>query len=205
MVLAPINSPIAIGVGALVGNSMTSNIASSINNMLNNGRSVIFSEDSPVIQGYQAFKNNVLLPVQQSIVKIKDALTVASAPVNYIAITDRSQLQQHVPLTMQNAILSYAPIKKLFIESKIYGFGQSVSDLDHGPDRWERIINNGSTMSGDTSEYIETVHMSGDPDYVADDIDKVIDTRSFIDEFLVEEILNGEHGDFTDYPNMQYM
>jgi hypothetical protein len=88
-------------------------------------------------------------------------------------------------------------MRDLLINDRVYGYGIHNEDLPC-EDYWERLIDNG--VATPENPVCRHTFESGDPYVQPEDIQKVKDTRWFIDVFLDEE-LDGDELDFTSYPD----
>lgn len=108
----------------------------------------------------------------------------------------------HVPAAMHMPILTYAPIKKLFEDGQIDGWGHEIDELpDDGV--WDRVINNGyigpDPITGELPDVYEWERHIDDPEYTLEELSSLMESRRFIDEFIHEQL--SEDGDRLDPTN----
>ena len=108
----------------------------------------------------------------------------------------------HVPVAMHMPILTYAPIRKLFEDGQIDGWGHEIDEL---PDDniWDRVINNGyigiDPLTGELPEFYEWEKHIDDPEYTLEELNDLMEARQFIDEFILEQL--SDDGDMIDPTN----
>lgn len=188
-----------INVGQLIRATSVRGIANKISGICSN--SVVFSKENPIFTNYQRLKELVLRPAERVVTDISNAIKMfEGSPSVYTPITSVKDLNVNLQRPMQEAILTYPPVRELLVNNRISGYGINNEDLPCD-DPWGRIINNG--LATQEQPYCEYKHHSYDPVYEAEDVIKVEDTRWFISEFLDEQLApDGDELDPTDYPNV---
>ncbi len=184
-------------IGSLFGTVANIDVINSINTELDSGN-FFNGMDDWLSAGRKSFMENVVYPVRELGYRIKSVIGGVLSSDAIIPITSEDQLKI-IPTAMHFPILQYAPIKKLFDEGRIFGFGYEYVPDD---DPYGRLIKNGTIE--DISEAIDenseiTLNWefhSEDPDLTFEELDSIEETRLFIDKFLAES-----DRDPTDYEN----
>ena len=188
-------------VGNMVGTSLSGGHLSQLNAAL--GGSIYFDNaDDVLFKSRQMFIKNRIEPFRNIGNVISSALAGIINTDGYHPITSKKMLDKIPPL-MTLPIMQYAPVRKLFDQGRIYGFG--LEEVPAG-DPYGRICSNGCVE--DVAENMK--HNNGwlelryeyhasDPDITFEDMDAIVDTRQYIDH-----ILNDTDIDPTDYPNIKY-
>lgn len=184
-------------LGALVGTSGSDSLVSQINQEL--GNSQFFGSIADIMSaGRQSFITNIVEPIRAVGSTIKNMLGTLCMEDKIISITNEDLLRS-IPSAMHLPILQYAPIRKLFDEGRIFGFGHSV--IPDG-DPYGRLISNGSVedvkeaMDKDGNVELVWEFVSTDPVLTDDELDSIEETRHYFDS-----ILNDTQGDPTDWDN----
>ena len=190
-----------INIGQLLRATSVTGIANKISGICSS--SVVFSKENPIATNYQKLKQLVLEPAERVVADLSNAInmfTNGNDNSQYVPITRVEDLGMKLSRPMQEAILTYPTVRELLVQNKISGYGINNEDLPCG-DPWGRIINNG--LATQEQPYCEWEHHSYDPEYRAEDVVKVEDSRWFISEFIDEQLApDGDELDFTDYPNV---
>lgn len=189
-------------ISQLLGSSGSQKALSIINQWCEaTGGGTRFAEFSnkDVLERFNSFYERVLEP------EFKANFQVANALGNFRIdamrpITSVIDLENGIPATMHEAILTFPPMRKLFENGEIQGFGMKPEQLPC-EDVWGRLIDNGQVdvnpeiKEGDVLHF-EWEYHAGDPIHSVDDIRAVRQTREWIEEFLEKTKY-----DITDYPN----
>ena len=184
-------------LAALTGSSAGSaSLLQTINNELNSG---FFGGMNDILsRGREFFIQNVTQPVRETFNTLKNAIGVMARDESYIPLRTEEDLQ-YIPTVMYDPILRYKPIKKLFDEGRIFGFGWDYVPDD---DIYGRLINNGTVNNVqeamDDEGYFELKYHfeSTDPDLSFEELESIEESRRYLDKILAETTL-----DPTDYPN----
>ncbi len=185
-------------IGAAIGSSLSGSYLDQLNDNL--GGSMYFDNvDDLLFKGRQMFYDNIVKPVKDSISTIKNMISTSIAVGGYIPI-DKEELLDKIPVTMHMSILQYAPVRKLFDEGRIFGFGYDEIPLG---DPYHRLcVTNGRNedildemdKDGYLSTYFE--YHGDDPELEWEEMDSVVATREYLDT-----LLNDTDIDPTDYPS----
>lgn len=184
-------------LGNLIGTSGSDNLLKTINNEMRN--SDFFGSINDIMQtGRQMFVANFVEPIRSIGNTIKNVIGMTNREDEYISITSSDMLRS-IPTCMHLPILMYKPVRKLFDDGRIFGFGhQTIPDEDP----YGRLIKNGTiddlAEAMDDNGIVEFSYefKSTDPDLTFDQLESIRETREFLEEFLRT---NDE--DPTDYPN----
>lgn len=185
------------GLSSFIGTAGTDALLADINRDLNNS-SFFGSVEDIMSVGRQMFIENNIVPIRTIENNIKNLVGMFEYNDVYREITSEEDLQS-IPSCMHDSILRYKPIKKLFDEARIFGFG-----WDYVPeeDCYGRLINNGfvedvEAAMNDKGEFeLEYTFQSDDPDLSFEELESIRVTRDYIDY-----ILNETDIDPTDYGN----
>lgn len=184
--------------GALFGTVAHSNLLESINVSLSNNQ-FFNGIDDFLTASRQAFVTNAIEPIRSSCNTIRNMVGGLLMENKMIPICSEEQLR-NIPECMKLPILQYAPIRQLYDEARIFGFGY---DFIPEGDPYHRLINNGTVHDveaamDDTGHFtLEWEWHSEDPELDFDQLDAIEETRAFIDKFLETDF------DPTDYPNLR--
>lgn len=184
-------------LASLVGTVGTTNLLSTINTELNNS-DFFGSINDLMSRARESFVTNIIQPIRAVGNTVKNLVNIVDYDERYIPITNE-ELMQRVPACMFEPILFYKPIRKMFNEGRIFGFGYEYVPTE---DCYERLINNGNVedvrAAMDKEQFVEFKYefQSDDPDLTFDELESIRETREYIDWVL-------EHTDYdpTDYPN----
>lgn len=185
--------------GSLFGTLAPKELLSQINMDLTNS-GFFNSIDDRLSECRQAFITNVIEPVRNIGNTALNIIGSVLGGNRIIPITEEDMLRA-IPTCMHMPILQYAPVKKLFDQGRIFGFG-----YDYVPDEdpYGRLINNGTcfdvldNMDENDEITLTWEFRSDDPELSFEDLDAIEETRNFIDKFLLESNL-----DPTDYGNLR--
>lgn len=184
-------------LSSIIGSVGTDSLLKTINTELNNSN-FFGSIDDIISKGRTMFIENHIRPIQTIGNTLKNVVDMMEYDDTYRDITCEEDLKS-IPSCMHDSILRYKPVKKLFDQSRIFGFG-----WDYVPeeDCYGRLINNGTVedvreaMNG-KGEYELTYHFeSTDPDLSFEELESIRVTREYI-----QKVLDTTNFDPTDYPN----
>ncbi len=182
-------------LGGLVGTSLSRDHLQQLNSEL--GNSNYFGSINDILKDSRdIFVKNIIAPIRNLGNTIKNAINGVISTNSYIPITSEDQLSD-IPSCMHMPILQYAPIRKLFDQGRIFGFGYEFIPTH---DTYGRLINNGrvedvaSAMDKDGAVEFSWEWRSDDPDLTFEDMDSIEETRDYIDH-----ILDNTNIDPTDY------
>jgi hypothetical protein len=186
-----------VGLGQLVGLSGTDELLGQINNSLSNSN-FFNSIDDILTKGRQLYVTNIINPIKAIGNTIKNQIA-GFIVTNEIMVIDTEDTLANVPSVMHLPILQYKPIRDLYDEGRIFGFG---ADFIPDGDPYGRLISNGAVEdvaeAMDKEGYIEHKYRfeSTDPILTFGELDKICATREFVDKILSET-----NFDPTDMPN----
>jgi hypothetical protein len=149
----------------------------------------------------QHFIDNRIKPIREKARDFIKAKIVEFNVADKIVIIDDESKLEAIPTCMQEGILAFEPIKTLFEQHRIFGFGFESAPEE---DVYGRLINNGriddiaEAMDKDGMVEFEWTWKSTDPDYTFEDLDNMEATREWLEKFLEETNI-----DPTDYPNVR--
>ncbi len=149
-------------------------------------------------QCQQAFVQNWVQPIKSTVITAMNLIGIVNKEDTFIII-DREELLGGIPLCMHDPIMRYEPVRKLFEDGRIFGFGWDYVPED---DIYKRLIDNGNcddvaeAMNDDSEFSLRYEFLSTDPDLDFDQLEAIRETREYIDQVLERTNL-----DPTDYPN----
>lgn len=173
------------GIGSLVGTVGNDPLIRAINTEMGSG-DFFNTIDDMLSRGRKCFVENIIKPFRLIGDTVKNIVGRFEVDEIIIPITTEDQLRR-IPICMQAPILHYAPIRKLFDEGRIFGFGHTV--IPDG-DPYGRLINNGTVKdvlgAMDKTGEFEFVYefKSTDPDLSYDELESIEETREYLDWLL---------------------
>ena len=203
MYIAPMTEAlITPALGSLLGTNVSSDVLTYLNNQYGGQGGVIFGQPGdPLADSFNNLMNVVTQQLDQTDQIIQDTVVAVEQPCVIRAITSEEQLY-HTPVSMQLPILMYAPVRKLFEEDRIYGYGFDKSCLPE-EDVFGRLINNGSVEFNPDNyddkkipEYITEEWKNDDPKLTDEELEDIEATRNFVMKYLQEQMKEG--GDMRD-------
>lgn len=211
MHIAPLVDVLApVSIGAVLGTNVSSDMLSSLNAELSAqaGGIVFGSSNDPYADMYHHFNKVVDLPLIETAKEIAATNIVIENKDAVRVIDSISELEKGIPVSMHEAILTYAPIRKMVEADTIFGFGYDYSQLPT-EDRIGRLIDNGrayfspvkSEIEGDNPKHLTYEYFSDDPLFTPEELEDIHITRIWMGTFLEEE--DNEDIDLTDYPEKQ--
>lgn len=193
-------------ISALLGTSINNNVLEQINNQYGNGGVIFGQPGNPAAERYQALKSVVQDQLQVAAAQIDDIRHQIVHPYDYVEIVDEEQLR-NIPAVMELPILMYEPVRKLFDDCRISGWGYEAGYLPD-EDFYGRLINNGTititqgTSEEDMPEYFVWEFQSTDPDLDEFQLKAIEKTREWIGKWLETEMSDtGKWRDPTDLSN----
>ena len=192
-----INSTVIPTLGSLIGKSGSSDLLAQINSEL--GGSNFFNNIDDILgKGRQMFVNNFVTPIRQLGTSIKRQITGFHVADKFIPLISQDQFEL-LPSCMHEPILAYEPIRELFDQGRLFGFGYVTAPVE---DVWGRMIDNGrvediaAAMDKDGVVEFNWEFKSTDPDLDVEELDCIEQSRDYIDYLLNETSI-----DPTDFPN----
>ena len=190
-------------VGALVGTITSAPILETFNQRWGVVDGVIFGQTGdPFKENYKHLTNvlnTVILPTQERVI----ALEAAACNPLLKPILCEDDLR-NISDNMKIPVLMYEPVRKLFEEDRIYGFGFDKKNLPE-EDVHGRLLANGTGeySSDNVQEWITAEFHSIDPEVSQDELDSIMETRAFIEQWLGKQMgPDGEMIDPTDPDNV---
>lgn len=175
--------------GALLGTSGSAELIANINSRLGLVSDYFGSVHDVFSRGRQAFVRNIVEPIRQVGLQVRQAANKFVKNDVYIPLVDRKDFEEYIPPCMQMPILMHEPVRRLHEQGRISGFGIAPEALPE-EDAYGRLINNGvvedlaSAMdkNGEFTVYWEYDTM--DPDLSHQDLDYIEQTRDAITAML---------------------
>lgn len=209
MYIAPLaEALITPSLGSLLGTSASSDVLTYLNRQYGNPNGVIFGQPGdPLADRF----NNLMSVVQTRLMDtnrmVQQTVQAVANPTQIIPITSEDQLY-HTPVSMQLPILMYEPIRELFMQDRIYGYGFCKENLPQ-EDVFGRLINNGTVTlnsncyeDGKIPEFMTEEWVSTDPNLTFSELDMIEETREWVLKYLREQMKDGgEMRDPTDPSN----
>jgi len=184
-------------LGALVGTVASASTINNFNAQFGGDQAVLFGQTGdPLKERYlnlQAVFNNVIVPTQERVIMLE---AKAEEPV-YKAVESEYDLR-HVSDNMKLPILMHEPVRELFKEDRIYGYGFDKRNLPE-EDVYGRLLDNNSAnfnSKEDIPEWMYATHLSSDPEIPLEALDAIAETRKFVDEWLANQM--GPEGSMLD-------
>ena len=163
------------------------------------GGQVIFGQEGdPVAERYR----NMLSLINTKFKEADDAMTrvydTVFNPNSYTPVQCLDDLYTVSP-SMQTAIVTYEPVRRLLCEGKIYGYGINPENLPE-EDVYGRLIDNGCATP--ESKELTWKWETTDPKLTDEELHNIKETRAWIDDFLAEQLkVGGQRIDPTDPEN----
>lgn len=186
-------------ISSLVGTTGSDSLIRSINVELNN--SDFFGGINDYLSAARtAFVNNIVQPIRVVGNTIRNLVGMLDYEDRYIAITT-PDLMRNIPVCMHDPILAYEPIRKLFDENRIFGFGREYIPQE---DPYSRLISNGTVndvlaaMNPKGEFSVKHEFWSTDPELSFEELESIEETRNYIDHILATT-----NYDPTDYDNLR--
>ena len=209
MYIAPMSElSVTPALGSLLGTSVSTDVLAQLNSQYGNQGGVIFGQPGdPYLENFTHFREliqNKFVHTEQIVQSTYEAI---SNPYAIQAITSEEQLY-NTPVSMQLPILMFEPIRQLFMDDRIYGYGFKKENLPQ-EDVFGRLINNGCVVydrdhyaDGKLPEFVEEEWRSDDPKLSFDELDAIEATRDWVLGYLRQQMsVEGEMRDPTDPSN----
>ena len=190
--MAIIHDPIRIAagqsvpsLGVLLGTRVSSDVFESVNNY---GHRSFFGSDFDHMT--QEFFNRYVKPMDELNLDLSRTIANIMNP-DRIRILDTIDDFKMIPMSMEMPILMFEPVRKLFMEGRVDGFGYDPSTLPE-EDVHGRLLDNFTCEdvrgSSDEDGYypITATLRSDDPDLTDDELWSIRKTRSYIRNLLEE-------------------
>jgi hypothetical protein len=151
-----------------------------------------------MVQCQKMFVDNWVNPIKNTVMSAMNLIGMVNQEDRFIVI-DREELLGGIPICMHDPIMRYEPVRKLFEEGRIFGFGWDYVPED---DIYKRLIDNGdcddvlAAMDDEGEFELSYEFCSTDPDLSFDELECIRESRDYIDRIINETDL-----DPTDYPN----
>ena len=181
-------------LASLIGTSGEAPLLRSINMDMNNN-DFFGGVNDLMARSRDAFVTNIVRPIQMIGNSIKNMTNFFDYDEKYIPITSEDLLTK-IPVCMQDSILRYEPVRKLFDSGRIFGFGHTAI-VDGDP--YGRLISNGfvedvfEAMDDKCEFEFKYEWHSTDPDLSEEEIESIDETRRYLDW-----VLRNTDIDFTD-------
>jgi len=195
-------------LGALLGTQGQSGaVLDEMNRQYTNDGVMFGQNGDPNTTRYDVLKRLVQDQLLAAGAKVEEIRSQIVQPYQYKAITDEEGLRS-VPLVMELPILMYKPVRQLFEDGRIDGYGYEADFLPV-EDYYGRLIDNGKVVFDTDAyedhqipdEFVEE-YRSTDPDISDEDLDKIRITREFIGRWIDKEMSEGgQWRDPTDLSN----
>jgi len=190
-------------LGALVGTVTSAPIIENFNKQWGNDQTVIYGQTGdPFRDQYKnltAVLNNIIIPTQDRVMALEqEAITPRLKP-----ITSEEDLR-NISDNMKIPILMFEPVRKLFEEDRIYGFGYDKKYLPD-EDVYGRLLNNHTAdyNSKHIPDWVFAEWELTDPCLTQDELDAIEESRAFVAEWIEKQTEpDGTMIDPTDLDNV---
>lgn len=209
MYIAPLaEALITPSLGSLLGTSATSDVLGYLNQQYGSQNGVIFGQPGdPLADRFNNLMSLVQTQLADTNLMIQQTTIAVSNPLQIQAITSEEQLY-NTPVSMQLPILMYQPIRELFEQDRIYGYGFCKENLPQ-EDVFGRLIDNGKVTlnknfyaDGKIPDYMVEEWVTTDPRLTFDELDAIEETRDWVEKYLRDQMREGgEMRDPTDPSN----
>lgn len=190
-------------LGALVGTVTSAPIIENFNKQWGNDQAVIFGQTGdPFRDQYKnltAVLNNIIIPTQDRVI----ALEQEAITPRLKAITSEDDLR-NISDNMKPVIIMFEPVRKLFEEDRIYGFGYDKKNLPD-EDVYGRLLNNNTAEfnSKHVPEWVLAEWQLTDPDVSQEELDAIAESREFVAKWIEKQMSpDGKMIDPTDLDNV---
>lgn len=186
-------SPVAMNsfptLGALLGTSGSDAIIDNVNRV--SGSTTFFGS---MYDRYASIRNkfieNIVVPIkaaETALYKTVDAMV----NIDHIKPLTTMDAFKSVTPAMHLPILMYEPVRTLFDQGRVSGFGFDPEFLPE-EDVFGRLIDNGTSydvladLDDEGAVTLESTYWSDDPEMTDQELDAIEDTRRFIDKILAD-------------------
>ena len=203
MHIAPMSEVLVTpALGSFLGTSASVDVLSHLNNQYGNQGGVIFGQPGdPYLDNFNYFQELIHAKFIKTEAIVQATTQAIDDPYRIQEITSEQQLF-NTPVSMQLPILMFEPIRQLFMDDRIYGYGFNKDYLP-AEDDFGRLINNGSVVydrdhyeDGKIPEFVEEEWRSTDPKLSFDELDAIEATRDWMLGYLRQQM--SEHGEMRD-------
>lgn len=204
--LSLVDLPSAIPLSVFMGSTGMQDVIDHMNAKWHTqGSGVIFGEGT-FGDRYRAFTDLVSSRQAATIRAVEKTVQSITCP-NMFQIIDSQDALEHVPPCMYIPLLTFEPMRKLFEDGRIQGWGVKLDELPE-EDVCGRMINDGRFDSAneewrkDPNSGVKYIVKTGDPDYTREQLDMIETSRGWLDTWLEEQLgPGGDELDPTDLPN----
>lgn len=202
--------------GAILGTAGSPALLSMFNS--EHGGKVSFGTPiDPYLDKFQNFLNYAIKPLEQTYSAIQDVAGIISSAIQnfkqasndteprLIPITTEREFRD-IPENMWIPILTAPPVRQLFEDGRLYGWGLTPEMLPR-EDVYGRLCSNGRAdafeVGVDEDIVLKWRWEGDDPDVAKEDLGAIRDTREFIvDNWLPKELMKPvkKQRDFTNWP-----
>ena len=182
---------------ALLGQEAPTGFIDSLNQRYSDVMGHFGSAKDVFANQFNQFRNVVVEGAKNTFAMINKLVKHANNPDSFLMIESEEDLLI-VPKTMYAPILTYAPIRDLFDNEQIYGWGMDPETLPEG-DPYKHICEFGlykEDKNGKWPEYTEWLWKSTDPNWSDEERHQVFESRQYIENYICEQ-LNGDRVDPT--------
>lgn len=202
-ILSVIDLPQAVPISCFTGATGMQDVLEHMNAAWrSSGSGVIFGEGM-FGDRYRAFTELVTNRERAMVAAVERSIQAVTCPDKSFVIESEEDLR-HVPPCMYIPILTYAPMRKLFEDGMISGWGVKWEDLPED-DAAGRQLENGRFRTWDPKWQenpdagVTYNYRSGDPEYTRQQLEDIESSRPFFDTWLEEHLgPGGDHLDPTD-------
>lgn len=180
-------------LGALTGSCHSQSVIDTLNSRWGNTGGVIFGQPGdPYADRYNALVSQVASNLIAADTVVLETNRVILEKNDIVAITSEEELS-NCPHVMKLPILLYPPVRQLFEEDRIDGYGYKKENLPD-EDVYGRLINNGRVqLTGlpegvPVPEWFEWIWKSDDPELSEEDLERIEATRGWLDMWLLEQM-----------------
>lgn len=192
-----ISTSVLPNIASLLGTAGEQHLLNAVSNY-QEGESVFGSFSDPLKAKWDNFKQDILYPVRDATVKIKDTWNRMFGEIEFVTVTTPEQIVE-MPCEMYPHIMTDPTIQYMHKNEQIHGFGYDPAIIQDLDDTAGRLIGNGKI----TSDILETDNKddpvefvwewcSEDPDWGPEDIEAIETTRQFIKDTFLAEFMGTE-------------
>ena len=185
------------GIGSMLGTNHSPAVLERL--QAQSGGQVIFGQEGdPIADRYRAMCDLIHKHfdiANQAMERVRETIV---NPNVFRPIECEEDLYNVAPC-MQEAIITYEPIRQLIEDGRIYGYGVKPENLPE-EDVYGRLINNGKVKTD--SKELEWMWKTDDPQLTETDLEAIEQTRGWIDAYLTMQMQpDGDYKDPTDPSN----
>ena len=175
----------------LLGNSVSSDVFDRINS---NPQTAWFGSEFEAVR--QDFFKDHVIPARQLEIELGRTFQQISNP-DTIRLMDRIEDYKFIPYSMELPILLFDPVRELFEQGRVEGFGFDPKQLEGVEDVYGRMLSNfyvpdvAAVADSEGVFTMKALMRSTDPELNADELWSIRRTREFImDKILAETKLD---------------